>query len=185
MFIVFVILLVVCCVVVGCYCDFFVWQCEGEVFVVDFFGYFGFGVLVLFVGGDEFQMIFCFVDDVIFVVWVYFVLCQVWFECGQGFFDELCECCVYGFVVWFDDNCKLLCWKQSVVIWFVFFLVLLVFNFGVGFYFGELLLVVWVLFSILVFILLMIYWFIFFFSCLFVFWLYCCLQCVVSLLEVY
>ena len=50
----FVILMVVCRVVNGCYYDFIVWLCEGEYLVIDFFGYFGLGVLVLFVGDDEF-----------------------------------------------------------------------------------------------------------------------------------
>ncbi|MDG9884899.1 MULTISPECIES: hypothetical protein [Pseudomonas] len=146
----------------GRYQDMIAWLHEGEQLATDFPGYLGSGVLAPPPQGDEFQIIFRFVDEKTLHAWEFSASRSAWLARGNGLFKQPTEQRVSGIEGWFGNSAaqRPPRWKQAVAIWLAFFPVSLVFNLLFGHWLAQLDLLPRVLLSTLGLTPLMVYLFI-------------------------
>ncbi|MFD2642099.1 antibiotic biosynthesis monooxygenase [Pseudomonas japonica] len=146
----------------GRYQDMIAWLHEGEQLATDFPGYLGSGVLAPPPQGDEFQIIFRFVDEKTLHAWEFSASRSAWLARGNGLFEQPTEKRVSGIEGWFGNDAaqRPPRWKQAVAIWLAFFPVSLAFNLLFGHWLAELSLLPRILLSTLGLTPLMVYLFI-------------------------
>lgn len=146
----------------GHYQDMIAWLHEGEQLATDFPGYLGSGVLAPPPQGDEFQIIFRFVDEKTLHAWEFSASRSAWLARGNGLFQQPTEQRVSGIEGWFGNSTaqRPPRWKQAVAIWLAFFPVSLAFNLLFGHWLAELSLLPRILLSTLGLTPLMVYLFI-------------------------
>lgn len=146
----------------GRYQDMIAWLHEGEQLATDFPGYLGSGVLAPPPQGDEFQIIFRFVDEKTLHAWEFSASRSAWLARGNGLFQQPTEKRVSGIEGWFGNDAaqRPPRWKQAVAIWLAFFPVSLAFNLLFGHWLAELSLLPRILLSTLGLTPLMVYFFI-------------------------
>jgi antibiotic biosynthesis monooxygenase (ABM) superfamily enzyme len=146
----------------GRYQDMIAWLHEGEQLATDFPGYLGSGVLAPPPQGDEFQIIFRFVDEKTLHAWEFSASRSAWLARGNGLFQQPTEKRVSGIEGWFGNDAaqRPPRWKQAVAIWLAFFPVSLAFNLLFGHWLAELGLLPRILLSTLGLTPLMVYCFI-------------------------
>ncbi len=146
----------------GRYQDMIAWLHEGEQLATDFPGYLGSGVLAPPPQGDEFQIIFRFVDEKTLHAWEFSASRSAWLARGNGLFQQPTERRVSGIEGWFGNDAaqRPPRWKQAVAIWLAFFPVSLAFNLLFGHWLAELSLLPRILLSTLGLTPLMVYFFI-------------------------
>ena len=146
----------------GHYQDMIAWLHEGEQLATDFPGYLGSGVLAPPPNGDEFQIIFRFVDEKTLHAWEFSASRSAWLARGNGLFQQPTEQRVSGIEGWFGNSTaqRPPRWKQAVAIWLAFFPVSLAFNLLFGHWLAELSLLPRILLSTLGLTPLMVYFFI-------------------------
>jgi len=146
----------------GRYQDMIAWLHEGEQLATDFPGYLGSGVLAPPPQGDEFQIIFRFVDEKTLHAWEFSASRSAWLARGNGLFKQPTEQRVSGIEGWFGAHAaqRPPRWKQAVAIWLAFFPVSLAFNLLFGHWLAEMALLPRILLSTLGLTPLMVYFFI-------------------------
>ncbi|MBU4610730.1 antibiotic biosynthesis monooxygenase [Achromobacter sp. GG226] len=120
-------------VAAGRYDDFLAWIRRGESLAQTYAGHLGSGVLSPPPGGDDYQIVFRFIDDASLTAWAGSAERQQWLAEGADLVHEARVARASGLEGWFGTSAPPR-WKQAITIWLVFFPVSLLFTTFVGGY---------------------------------------------------